>query len=103
MRLEGVENPSGDERRPVTRTCTGRLAAGMRLAFAVPGDLATPTGGYRYDGRIIQELGRMGWLVDVLDVGNGFPLPSAEQRANALAMLSAVPVGCPIVLDGLAF
>ena len=74
-----------------------------RLAFAVPGDLATPTGGYRYDGRIIQELGRLGWLVDVLDVGDGFPFPSAEQRANALVMLSAVPVGCPIVLDGLAF
>jgi glycosyltransferase involved in cell wall biosynthesis len=69
----------------------------------VPGDLATPTGGYRYDGRIIQELGRLGWLVDVLDVGDGFPFPSAEQRANALVMLSAVPVGCPIVVDGLAF
>jgi glycosyltransferase involved in cell wall biosynthesis len=69
----------------------------------VPGDLATPAGGYRYDGRIIQELGRLGWLVDVLDVGGGFPFPSAEQRANALLMLSAVPVGCPIVLDGLAF
>ena len=74
-----------------------------RLAFAVPGDLATPTGGYRYDGRIIQELGRLGWQVDVLDVGDGFPFPSAAQRANALAMLSAVPGGCPIVLDGLAF
>jgi glycosyltransferase involved in cell wall biosynthesis len=74
-----------------------------RLAFAVPGDLATPTGGYRYDERIIQELGRLGWLVDVLDLGDGFPFPSAEQRANALMMLSTVPVGCPIVLDGLAF
>jgi glycosyltransferase involved in cell wall biosynthesis len=78
-------------------------AVGARLAFAVPGDLATPTGGYRYDARIIQELGRLGWLVDVLDVGDGFPFPSAEQRAKALVMLSAVPVGCPIILDGLAF
>jgi glycosyltransferase involved in cell wall biosynthesis len=74
-----------------------------RLAFAVPGDLATPTGGYRYDGRIIQELGRLGWQVNVVDVGNGFPFPSATQRANALAMLSTVPAGCPIVIDGLAF
>jgi glycosyltransferase involved in cell wall biosynthesis len=74
-----------------------------RVAFAVPGDLATPTGGYRYDRRIIQELRRLGWQVDVLDLGEGFPYPSAAQRANALATLSAVPNGCPIILDGLAF
>jgi glycosyltransferase involved in cell wall biosynthesis len=78
-------------------------AAGARLAFVVPGDLAAPTGGYRFDARIIQELGRLGWLVDVLDIGDGFPFPTAEQRANALAMVSAVPGGCPIVIDGLAF
>jgi glycosyltransferase involved in cell wall biosynthesis len=69
----------------------------------VPGDLATPTGGYRYDRRIIQELRRLGWQVDVLDVGDGFPFPSVAQRASALMILSAAPGGCPIVLDGLAF
>jgi len=74
-----------------------------RIAFAVPGDLATPTGGYRYDRRIIQELRGLGWQVDILDVGDCFPFPSAAQRATALAKLSAVPGGCPIVLDGLAF
>lgn len=74
-----------------------------RVAFAVPGDLTTPTGGYRYDRHIIRELRRIGWQVDVLDVGNGFPFPSVEQRATALAKLSKVPRGCPIVLDGLAF
>jgi glycosyltransferase involved in cell wall biosynthesis len=74
-----------------------------RLAFAVPGDLATPTGGYRYDERIIRELRRLDWQVNVIDLGDGFPFPSVAQRANALTMLSAVPCGCPIVLDGLAF
>jgi glycosyltransferase involved in cell wall biosynthesis len=73
------------------------------LAFAVPGDLATPTGGYGYDRRIIQELRRLGWHVDVVDIGDGFPFPSAAQRATALAKLAAVPAGCPTVLDGLAF
>ena len=29
-------------------------------AFAVPGNLDTPTGGYAYDKRIIAELERMG-------------------------------------------
>src|SRR5262249_56644815 len=42
-------------------------------------------------------------LVDVADIGDDFPFPSTAQRATALAILSAVPAGCPIVLDGLAF
>jgi glycosyltransferase involved in cell wall biosynthesis len=74
-----------------------------RVAFAVPGDLATPTGGYRYDGRIIRELRRLGWQVDILDLGDGFPFPSVAQRTASLMMLSAIPRGCPVVLDGLAF
>ncbi|MCC6890660.1 MAG: glycosyltransferase family 4 protein [Hyphomicrobiales bacterium] len=74
-----------------------------QLAFAVPGDLATPTGGYGYDRRIIQELRRLGWDVDVANIGGGFPFPSKSQRATALSTLSAVSAGCPLVLDGLAF
>jgi hypothetical protein len=73
------------------------------VAFAVPGDLATPTGGFVYDCRIIRELERLGWQVDVLDLGNGFPFPSAEQRRSAAAQLMAVPPGCPILIDGLAY
>jgi glycosyltransferase involved in cell wall biosynthesis len=74
-----------------------------RVAFAVPGDLATPTGGYRYDRRIIEELRRLGWRVDILDLGSGFPFPGVTQRVTALEILSTVPSGCPIILDGLAF
>ena len=36
-------------------------------------------------------------------MGDGFPFPTVAQRATALGILSAVPGGCPIVLDGLAF
>jgi glycosyltransferase involved in cell wall biosynthesis len=78
-------------------------ATESHLAFAVPGDLATPTGGYGYDRRIIQELRKLGWQVDVADMGDEFPFPSTAQRATALAILSAAPAGYPIVLDGLAF
>lgn len=74
-----------------------------RLAFAVPGDLATPTGGYAYDRRMIAELKALGWQVDVIGLGDGFPRPSAEQKAFAQARLAEVKKGTPIVIDGLAF
>lgn len=72
------------------------------LAFAVPGDLDTPTGGYAYDKRMIAELGALGWRVQALNIGEGFPRPSAATRGKAEAMLEAVPAGRPIVIDGLA-
>jgi glycosyltransferase involved in cell wall biosynthesis len=73
-----------------------------RFAFAVPGDLATPTGGYAYDRRMITELGDLGWQVDLLDLGDGFPSPSEARRAAARTQLLAVPAGRAIVIDGLA-
>ena len=74
-----------------------------RIVFAVPGDLATPTGGYAYDRRIVAELGALGWAVEVADIGGDFPRPSAETLARSRARLTAVPNGIPIIVDGLAF
>lgn len=96
--MRPVSNPI-----PAVRLPTHVSVQAGRVAFAVPGDLATPTGGYRYNRRIIEELRRLGWRVDVLDLGDGFPFPSAARRAAALAILSAAPCGCPIIVDGLAF
>jgi glycosyltransferase involved in cell wall biosynthesis len=73
-----------------------------RLAFAVPGDLATPTGGYAYDRRMIAELGDLGWQVDIIDLGDGFPWPDEATSATAQARLNAVPAGQSVVIDGLA-
>jgi glycosyltransferase involved in cell wall biosynthesis len=72
-------------------------------AFAVPGDIATPTGGYAYDRRIIAELGVLGWRAEVVSLGGGFPFPTVETRAAASARLAALPRQHPIVVDGLAF
>jgi glycosyltransferase involved in cell wall biosynthesis len=73
-----------------------------RVAFAVPGDLATPTGGYAYARRMIAELQKLGWQVDVIGLGDGFPRPSTEVKAGARAKLAVVPKDCPVVVDGLA-
>jgi glycosyltransferase involved in cell wall biosynthesis len=74
-----------------------------QVVFAVPGDLATATGGYVYDRRIISELPKHGWQVDVLDIGAGFPRASVAERATAHLQLAAVSVGRVLVIDGLAF
>jgi glycosyltransferase involved in cell wall biosynthesis len=73
------------------------------VAFAAPGDLATPTGGYTYDRRIVGGLLELGWGVSVLDIGDGFPQPTAKIRAAARAQLTALPERQPIVIDGLAY
>jgi glycosyltransferase involved in cell wall biosynthesis len=73
------------------------------VAFAVPGDLNTPTGGYTYDRRIVGELETLGWQVEVLDIGDSFPRPTSELRAIAGAQLMGLPMGQPIVIDGLAY
>jgi glycosyltransferase involved in cell wall biosynthesis len=73
------------------------------VAFAVPGDLATPTGGYAYDRRIVAGLPPLGWHVDVLDLGDGFPRPTQQMLDAARAGLTAVPRERPIIIDGLAF
>jgi glycosyltransferase involved in cell wall biosynthesis len=73
------------------------------VVFAVPGDLATPTGGYAYDRRIIAELVEFGWSIDVLDLGDGFPHPTAAEVFAASAQLAALPNDGPVVIDGLAF
>jgi glycosyltransferase involved in cell wall biosynthesis len=73
-----------------------------RFAFAVPGDLSTPTGGYAYDRRMIAELGNLGWQIDIVDLGEGFPFPSDATRKTAHESLLTVPSDRVVVVDGLA-
>lgn len=73
-----------------------------RVVFAVPGSLDTPTGGYAYDRRIMAELRQLGWNVECLDIGGGFPSPNDATRLAARSLLLKIPDGDPIVVDGLA-
>ena len=73
-----------------------------RIAFAVPGDIMTLTGGYAYDRRIILELKRLDWQVDAISLGEGYPWPSEMTRAAAYQRLSTVSADTTIVIDALA-
>jgi len=75
----------------------------MRFAFAIPGDLALPTGGYAYDRRVMAECRAAGCVVDRLQLAMDFPNPSAESLAAAQTSFASVPANIPILVDGLAF
>ncbi|MDG4648693.1 glycosyltransferase family 4 protein [Roseibacterium sp. SDUM158017] len=73
-----------------------------RAALAVPGDLATLTGGYIYDRRLLSELRAQGRDVAHIALGSSFPDPSAADMEDAARQLAAVPADCPVMIDGLA-
>ena len=73
------------------------------LAFVVPGDLATLTGGYRYDRRLIEGLRAGGWQVTCHSLDPGFPAPSDGALRDAAEALAAIPDGRVTVIDGLAY
>lgn len=73
-----------------------------QVAFAVPGDLEAPTGGYAYDRHIIAGLRKLKWRVDHVPLGDGFPFPEMDVQNTAMQKLNAARHGGPIVVDGLA-
>ena len=73
------------------------------LTFAFPGRLDLNTGGYAYDRRVIAGLPARGWSVTPLSLGEGFPAPEDAALADAEAMLSDLPDGSIVLVDGLAF
>ncbi len=73
------------------------------VVFAYPGNLSTPTGGYGYDRRLISGLSDLGWTVDALSLGPGFPNPDRDQRKEAERRLDELDGGTIVIVDGLAY
>jgi glycosyltransferase involved in cell wall biosynthesis len=71
-------------------------------AFVYPGDLQSRTGGYLYDRHIVDGLRAAGWQVDLHALADSYPWPDAAARAQAAAVINALPDGTLVVMDGLA-
>lgn len=76
------------------------------VTLCYPGDLNTLTGGYRYDKRIVAELGSDDsnpWDVSLLSLTGDYPFPSDAQLQDAAVQLDAVEDQSLLVFDGLAY
>ena len=74
----------------------------LRIDFAFPGDLATPTGGYGYDRRVIAELESLGAQVRTISLSNSFPDPSSADIEETRRLLGEGARDA-LIVDGLAF
>jgi hypothetical protein len=86
--------------RPATVSAERR---GPLCAFAVPGDLGTPTGGYVYDRRLLQLLPQHGIETAYLQLPQRFPRPAASDLVRTAALFEDTPERAILLVDGLAY
>lgn len=75
----------------------------VRAIFAIPGDLATPTGGYAYDRRVLALLSEYAIDARLLTLPGSFPRPGVDDLAITRQALSAVSPDDVLLIDGLAW
>ena len=79
---------------------SGRKAA---IAFAIPGDIDLPTGGYGYDRRLLAEWQRMGVAARHLALPGSFPSPTQADLAETRRQLLSCRDDETLLIDGLAY
>jgi glycosyltransferase involved in cell wall biosynthesis len=72
-------------------------------AFAIPGDLATRTGGYIYERRMLETLAELDQPMVHVELMPGFPHPSLRAARDAAEKLRALGPDSVLILDGLVF
>jgi glycosyltransferase involved in cell wall biosynthesis len=75
----------------------------VRVAFAIPGDIALPTGGYRYDRRVLSLLPAFGIEATHLPLPGSFPNPADGDLAETARLLASPRAGTLLLIDGLAY
>lgn len=77
----------------------------MSAIYAVlPNDIddpASPSGGNRYDRRLLTGLAALGWSVREIAVPGAWPTPSDDDLSGLAAALASVPDGGIVLVDGL--
>src|SRR5215467_6717971 len=76
----------------------------MRVHVVVPEGFdnpGQPTGGNIYDRRVCAGLAETGWDVLVSTVADAWPVPGSHARADLARVLSAIPDGDAVLIDGL--
>jgi glycosyltransferase involved in cell wall biosynthesis len=73
------------------------------IAVLVAGPLSTRTGGSIYGRRMVDALGRRGWRVEVHELDDRFPFPTAAALDHAAGVLAGLPRNRLVLVDGLAF
>jgi glycosyltransferase involved in cell wall biosynthesis len=75
----------------------------IEAAFAIPGDIGLPTGGYAYDRHVLALLPAFGVAARHIALPGSFPHPSTDDLAAAERLLAALPSRQIVMIDGLAF
>lgn len=74
----------------------------MQVSFLIPGDLATPTGGYGYARRLLRAFPKQGIDAAHMTLPGTFPTPDGSAQELVADVLKTLPAGQPLLLDGLA-
>jgi len=74
-----------------------------RIAFAIPGDIHAPTGGYGYDRRLLREWQEAGIEARHIALPGSFPFPTEADLATTERLLAATAPDDVLLVDGLAF
>jgi glycosyltransferase involved in cell wall biosynthesis len=75
----------------------------LEVAFAIPGDMASPTGGYAYARRLLELLPEWGVKARVTKLPGSFPHPTAADLDTTARVLSDIPEHAVLLADGLAY
>ena len=74
----------------------------MRIRFIIPGDINTPSGGYRFDRTILEEWRALNVTFDLVSLSGSYPNPSDDDKALAFSIIDECDDADITVIDGLA-